>query len=84
MNRLSWKLALSALVFLTPARAALADPEGLKTLAIGSPAPDFKLPGSRRQNLQPRRFRPEQDLVRHFHLQSLPDRPGLRRTPRPP
>jgi peroxiredoxin len=45
MNRLSWKLVLSALVLLMPAGAALADPEGLKTLAIGAPAPDFKLPG---------------------------------------
>src|SRR5580692_11254809 len=45
MNRLSWKLILGALVLLMPAAAALADPQGLKTLAIGSPAPDFKLPG---------------------------------------
>ena len=28
-----------------PARTASADPPGLKTLAIGSPAPDFRLPG---------------------------------------
>ncbi len=45
MNRLSWKLTLGALFLLIPARAALADPEGLKTLAIGAPAPDFSLPG---------------------------------------
>ncbi len=45
MNRLSWKLTLGVLFLLLPARAALADPEGLKTLAIGSPAPDFSLPG---------------------------------------
>jgi peroxiredoxin len=45
MNRLSWKPALCALVLFMPAGVALADPEGLKTLAIGSPAPDFKLPG---------------------------------------
>jgi peroxiredoxin len=45
MNQLSWKLTVAALVLLTPSGAALADPEGLKTLAIDSPAPDFKLPG---------------------------------------
>jgi peroxiredoxin len=45
MNRLSWNLTLAALVLLMPAGAALADPKGLTTLAIGSPAPDFKLPG---------------------------------------
>jgi peroxiredoxin len=45
MNQLSWKLTVAALVLLTPSGAALADPQGLKTLAIDSPAPDFKLPG---------------------------------------
>jgi peroxiredoxin len=45
MNRLCWKPTLCALVLFMPAGAALADPEGLKTLAIGSTAPDFKLPG---------------------------------------
>ena len=45
MNRLSWKLTLAALVVLISTSRALADPQGLKTLAIGSPAPDFHLPG---------------------------------------
>ena len=33
------------LPFLLPAVAASADPPGLKTLPIGSAAPDFHLPG---------------------------------------
>jgi peroxiredoxin len=33
------------LPWILPAAAAVADPPGLKTLAIGSPAPDFRLPG---------------------------------------
>ena len=45
MNRLLWKLTLGALALFLPAGVALADPPGLKTLAIGSPAPDFHLPG---------------------------------------
>jgi peroxiredoxin len=45
MNRLSWTLTFAALVVLIPTSKALADPQGLKTLAIGSSAPDFHLPG---------------------------------------
>jgi peroxiredoxin len=35
----------TALLLLWPAAAAVADPPGLKTLPIGSAAPDFQLPG---------------------------------------
>ena len=45
MNRLSWKLTLGALVCSDLYPQGLADPPGLKTLAIGSSAPDFHLPG---------------------------------------
>lgn len=41
--RLRFAIALAALVLL--AGPALAAPPGFKTLAIGDPAPDFKLPG---------------------------------------
>ena len=69
--------------FCSPAGTASADPPDVKTLAIGSPAPDFQLAGRRRQDLHPRGFRPEQGLVHRLHLQSLSDGPGLRRTHRP-
>ena len=36
---------LTAFLLLLPAAAAVADPPGLKTLPIGSAAPDFQLPG---------------------------------------
>src|ERR1017187_10266357 len=45
MNRLSWKVTLGALALLIYSGSALADPPGLKTLPIGSSAPDFQLPG---------------------------------------
>jgi peroxiredoxin len=38
-------LAIAILMIAVPAGAAVADPPGLKTLAIGSAAPDFRLPG---------------------------------------
>ena len=45
MNRDSWMLILAAAVLFLASPTASADPAGLKTLAIGSPAPDFHLPG---------------------------------------
>ena len=45
MNRLSWKTTLGLLALLIPARMAVAGPPDVKPLAIGSPAPDFHLPG---------------------------------------
>jgi peroxiredoxin len=45
MKRVTLKLMITALPFLLPAAAAVADPQGLKTLPIGSAAPDFHLPG---------------------------------------
>ena len=45
MNRLSWKPLLSALALLLPSVVAGAAPPDVTPLAIGSPAPDFKLPG---------------------------------------
>ena len=44
MKRVMRKPLITALLFLLPA-AAVADPPGLKTLPIGSAAPDFQLPG---------------------------------------
>jgi peroxiredoxin len=45
MKRITLKLVFMCLPWILPAAAAVADPPGLKTLAIGSPAPDFRLPG---------------------------------------
>ena len=45
MKRVALKLIITALPVLLPAVAAVADPPGLKTLPIGSAAPDFQLPG---------------------------------------
>jgi peroxiredoxin len=45
MNRFFWNLTLAALLLSVPTATASADPPGLKTLAIGSSAPDFRLPG---------------------------------------
>jgi peroxiredoxin len=45
MNRLSWKLTLGVLALLGPSVLAPAAPPDVTPLAIGSPAPDFKLPG---------------------------------------
>jgi peroxiredoxin len=45
MNQFRWKLMLGALVLFCSFRTASADPPDLKTLAIGAPAPDFRLPG---------------------------------------
>jgi peroxiredoxin len=45
MNRRSWKLMLGALVCFAWAGTASAGPPDVKTLAIGSSAPDFRLPG---------------------------------------
>ncbi len=45
MNRAMRTLSIAALILAGPAGAAVADPTGLKTLPIGSPAPDFHLPG---------------------------------------
>ena len=45
MHRIYWMTTLAAAVLLSPAGSAWADPAGLKTLAIGSSAPDFHLPG---------------------------------------
>jgi peroxiredoxin len=38
-------LGIATLMLVVPAGAAVADPPGLKTLPIGSAAPDFQLPG---------------------------------------
>jgi cytochrome oxidase Cu insertion factor (SCO1/SenC/PrrC family) len=38
-------IVLASLVLVAIPAAATADPPGLKTLAIGASAPDFKLPG---------------------------------------
>ncbi len=45
MNRNMPSLAIAALVLALPASAALAGPADPKPLPIGSPAPDFRLPG---------------------------------------
>ena len=45
MNRLLWKPLLGALALLLPSVAVSAAPPDVTPLAIGSPAPEFKLPG---------------------------------------
>jgi peroxiredoxin len=45
MNRILKKVITTALTLIFPTGAAVADPPGLKTLPIGSAAPDFHLPG---------------------------------------
>ena len=45
MNRAFETMAIAVLALSLATGAAVADPPGLKTLAIGSPAPDFHLPG---------------------------------------
>jgi peroxiredoxin len=45
MNRPLKKIVISVLALLVLTGAAVADPPGLKTLPIGSAAPDFHLPG---------------------------------------
>ena len=45
MNRLFWKPLLGVLALLLPSAAVSAAPPDVTPLAIGSPAPDFKLPG---------------------------------------
>lgn len=45
MKSLCFRMSLSVLTFLASAAFVMADPAGLTTLAIGSPAPDFQLPG---------------------------------------
>ena len=68
--------AVFALTF--SAGVAVADPPGLKTLAIGAAAPDFRLPGVDGKTYTPRGLRRRQGPGRRLHLQPLPDRPGLR------
>jgi thiol-disulfide isomerase/thioredoxin len=45
MNQASIRAIVAACVLLLSTAAAVADPPGLKTLPIGSPAPGFQLPG---------------------------------------
>jgi peroxiredoxin len=45
MNRALKKLTIAVLATMMPTVVAFADPPGLKTLTIGSEAPDFRLPG---------------------------------------
>jgi peroxiredoxin len=45
MNRRLRNVAIAVFAVLMITRAAVADPPGLKTLPIGSAAPDFRLPG---------------------------------------
>jgi hypothetical protein len=45
MNRRMRKATIAILALISSTAAAVADPPGLKTLPIGSAAPDFHLPG---------------------------------------
>ena len=83
MNRGMRTLSIAVLSLIGPAGAAVADPPGLKTLPIGSAAPDFRLPGVDGKTYGLADFAEAKVLVVDLHLQPLPDRPGLRGPDRP-
>ena len=71
-------IAIATIILLAVANVAAADPPGLKTLPIGSAAPDFALPGVDGRTYSLKDFAECQDPGRHLHLQPLPDGPGVR------
>ena len=83
MNQALRKVTMTALALLLPTAAAVADPPGLKTLPIGSAAPDFHLPGVDGKTHSLADFAQAKVLFVDLHLQPLPDRPGVRGADRP-
>jgi peroxiredoxin len=72
MKRIMHQPVLSLLLLLLPATAAVADPPGLKTLAIGSPAPDFHLPGVDGKTYSLSDFSPSKVLIVIFTCNHCP------------
>jgi peroxiredoxin len=72
MKRVLRMPLLTAFVLLLPATAAVADPPGLKTLPIGSSAPDFHLPGVDGKTYSLSDFAPAKVLVVIFTCNHCP------------
>jgi peroxiredoxin len=72
MHRALFALAPIALALSLTAGPALADPPGLKTLAIGSSAPDFNLPGVDGKNYSLKDFADAKVLVVYFTCNHCP------------
>jgi peroxiredoxin len=72
MKHVTLKLMIAAFPFLLPAVAAIADPPGLKTLPIGSAAPDFHLPGVDGKTYSLADFAPAKVLVVIFTCNHCP------------
>ena len=80
-----WQLFFALLLALPQAQAphdistaASATPTGHPILALGSPAPDFSLPGVDGKTHELSGLRRCSDFGRRFHLQPLPDRANVR------
>ncbi len=72
MKRVTLKLMIASLPLLLPAAAAVADPPGLKTLPIGSAAPEFQLPGVDGKTYSLSDFAPAKILVVIFTCNHCP------------
>lgn len=72
MHRAWFALAPAALAFSLMGGIALADPPGLKTLPIGSPAPDFDLPGVDGKHYGLKDFAAAKVLVVYFTCNHCP------------
>jgi peroxiredoxin len=72
MTRVLRNSFVTAISLLLPATAAVADPPGLKTLPIGSAAPDFHLPGVDGKNYSLSDFTPAKVLVVIFTCNHCP------------
>ena len=72
MKRVTLHLIIAAFPFFLPAVAAVADPPGLKTLPIGSAAPDFHLPGVDGKTYSLADFAPAKVLVVIFTCNHCP------------
>jgi peroxiredoxin len=72
MKRVMLKTLICSLVLLFPAAAAVADPSDLTTLPIGSPAPDFHLPGVDGKTYSLADFSPAKILVVIFTCNHCP------------
>ncbi|WP_435018713.1 redoxin domain-containing protein [Tundrisphaera sp. TA3] len=72
MRRACFALLIAALAPALVPGMALADPPGLKTLAIGSPAPDFSLPGVDGKTYSLKDFASAKVLVVYFTCNHCP------------
>jgi thiol-disulfide isomerase/thioredoxin len=72
MRQLTWKLMIAAVPILFLGIPAVADPPGLKVLPIGSPAPEFQLPGVDGKTYTLSDFAPAKILVVIFTCNHCP------------